>query len=102
MHCDGFEPEAGGTAMIIWIDRKPYLWDAGAFVTDCLHSIGLDVKQLEGVILTHVHDDLASIAELMSHGRGLTPYSTPEDFENLLIKLAAILDRDISKLSVCG
>ena len=96
MHGNGFEPEAGGTSLIIWIDRKPYLWDAGAFVTDCLHSVGLNVQDLEGVIITHVHDDHASIAELMSQAHCLTLYATPEVYESLLLKHAAILDRDLS------
>ena len=92
---NGFDARSGCTSFVIWIEGAPYLWDAGPFTTQCLHAHGLTVKDLAGVIITHVHDDHASIVELLSMGERIRLFATVEVYESLLIKYAAVLDRDL-------
>jgi len=93
----GFDPNSGCTALVVWLNGVPLLWDAAPFVSQGLEAYGLSLRQLGGVILTHVHEDHASILELMDLGEPVHIYTTSLVYESLLIKLAAIMGLDLSK-----
>jgi len=95
LNSNGFDHLNGCTAYIIWIDGQPFIWDAAPFVNESLRASGLSIDEVAGVIITHTHDDHSSLLELMAAGRRIRLYATPEVFEGLLIKIGAIIDRNL-------
>ena len=93
-YSNGFDPSGGCTAIVVWINGIPVLWDAAPFVSEALASYGICVAELGGVILTHVHDDHSSIMEIMAAGEKVRVYTTPEVYESMLIKVGALLNLD--------
>jgi len=88
---NGFDPTSGCTALVVWLNGIPILWDAAPFVSEALAVYGLSVEDMGGVFLTHVHDDHASLLEFKELGRRVKLFTTPEVYESVLIKMAALL-----------
>lgn len=54
---DGWNPIKPSVSSVIQHKGKFYLVDSGPFITEILAAVGLSPNQIEGVFLTHVHDD---------------------------------------------
>ena len=89
---DGWDPSRPCHSSLILHQDKKYLIDAGPNIQRVLAALGLRPEDLEGIILTHVHDDhFAGIYNLASEKRGLKIYAAPPVFANLIHKFAALL-----------
>ncbi len=97
---DGWDPTRPCLSSIIMYKRQFYLIDAGPNINTTLKAFNLKAGQIEGVFVTHVHDDhFAGLFSLMSTKRKLKIFSSGFVKETIIRKLQAVLSENKVKLS---
>ncbi|MFH2133369.1 MAG: hypothetical protein ABIK68_23570 [bacterium] len=94
---EGFDPTQPANGFLLHINQKWYLWDCPAFLRKHLQSIGITFEDVDGIFISHVHEDHLDIMETISDKKRTKIYSSPEIFHCMLLKLKAILDCSYSE-----
>ncbi|GEM_PF-991116 len=80
IHCgegNGWEPENPCMGSLLMHEGKIYAIDTGPGFADIINHLGLDIQDLEGVFLTHVHDDhYAGLVDLTKSTRKIRFFSS--------------------------
>ena len=91
---EGFDPLRPANGLLLRLQGKWFLWDCPSYLRLHLQAIGLTLDDVEGIFVSHVHEDHLEVAETLSSGRRLKIYSSPEIFECMLVKVMALLNCD--------
>ena len=95
---DGWDPNRPCMASILIYAGKVYLIDAGPHLHQTLLALGIDASEIEGVFITHSHDDhFAGLPGLLRSDHRIKYYSTPLVRASISKKLAALMSFDESK-----
>ncbi|MDT8446716.1 MAG: MBL fold metallo-hydrolase [bacterium] len=96
---DGWDPDRPCMGSLILYKNRKFLMDAGPFVAENIKALGLSAKDLEGVLVTHVHDDhFGGFFSLLKRNPELKIVATPRIFLSLLKKYAALTGTAESRL----
>jgi len=97
---DGFDPKGPSMSQIVWLGGHRVLVDAAPYVDRLLEAIGVAPECLDGIIITHIHEDHSGgLAALTQTPNRLKLWTTPEIWRSLQIKLAAVLDRPVADVA---
>ncbi|MBL4691717.1 MAG: bacteriohemerythrin [Magnetovibrio sp.] len=89
---DGWDCNRPSMASIIMYQGRIFLIDAGPNIGNTLKSLGISISEVEGIFLTHSHDDhFAGITTLMRADRPLKFFSTSLVRASALKKLSALV-----------
>jgi len=91
---EGFDPMRPANGLLLRLRGKWLLWDCPSYAHVHLEKMGLSLADLEGIVVSHVHEDHLEVAETLQPGKKTKIYSSPEIFESLLVKLMALLGCD--------
>jgi hypothetical protein len=89
---EGFDPTQPANGFLLHFNGKWFLWDCPAYLRQHLESIGLAFGDIDGIFISHVHEDHLDIMETIDRDHQTTVYSSPEIFHCMLLKLMAVLD----------
>ena len=79
---------------------KAYAIDAGPGFQEIIGYLGLDIQDIEGLFLTHIHDDhFAGLPDLLQCGHKVKLFATPQVHFTARKKLSALLSIDEEKFS---
>jgi hemerythrin len=97
---DGWDHTRPCLSSIIMYKGKLYLIDAGPNIKYSLKALGLKPDQIDGIFMTHVHDDhFAGLFSLMSSKKKLQLFSSGFVKATIIKKLQAVLFENHLKLS---
>ncbi|MBD3840478.1 MAG: cyclic nucleotide-binding domain-containing protein [Campylobacterales bacterium] len=92
---DGWDTQNPSTHSVIVHNGKVYLIDVVPNIRYILDSMSLDVNEIDGVFLTHAHDDhLAGITYLIRSDKKVTIYGVPMVLESMAKKISALINID--------
>ncbi|SCA55698.1 conserved hypothetical protein [Candidatus Terasakiella magnetica] len=95
---DGWDIERPSMASIIIFQGKTYLIDAGPNIETTLRSLGIDISEVEGIFLTHCHDDhFAGLPALIRSDHRIKFFATPLVRHATVKKLSALMSLDESR-----
>jgi len=94
---EGFDPTQPANGFLLHFNGKWFLWDCPAFLRKHLEGVGLEFEDLDGIFISHVHEDHLDIMETISDKKKPKIYTSPEIFHCMVLKLMAILDCSYSK-----
>ena len=89
---EGFDPTQPANGFLLHFNRKWILWDCPAFLHKHLEKIGLQLEKIDGIFVSHVHEDHLDIMESVGSGKKTDIYTSPEIFHCMILKLMTILD----------
>lgn len=96
---DGWDHLRPCLSSLLVYKNRYYLIDAGPFVWRNLKAFGLAPKDIEGMFLTHVHDDhFGGFYALLKKHPELKVFATPRIFLSLLKKYAALTGQQEGRL----
>jgi len=88
---DGWDDKRPCLGSLLLVGEKRYLVDAGPFVSENLKHLGIGPQEVEGLFLTHVHDDhFGGFYGLFCQNPRLKVLATTRIFLTLLKKYAAL------------
>lgn len=88
---DGWDDRRPCLGSLLVVGEKRYLVDAGPFVSENLQHLGTGPQEIEGLFLTHVHDDhFGGFYGLFCKNPNLKVFATSRIFLTLLKKYAAL------------
>jgi len=97
IHCgegNGWGPKKPCMGSIIIFRGHRYLIDAGPGIDFSLDALGIDISEIHGVFISHVHDDhFAGISTLMRGDRKIDVYLTRPVAATARFKLASLLGK---------
>ncbi len=96
---DGFDPIYGSNGSLFNFNGQLGLWDCPPYLNQHLTSLGIELSQIEAMIISHVHDDHVDVVESLCYETPLNVYCTAEIYFSMIVKLAAILDCDLKEAS---
>lgn len=92
---NGWNPRYPCMGSLLINNGKIYAIDAGPGFSEIINYFGLDVRDLEGLFLTHIHDDhFAGIPGLLHSCKRLKLFSAPLIKHTAQKKFAALMDLD--------
>ncbi|PCI25314.1 MAG: hypothetical protein COB67_10765 [SAR324 cluster bacterium] len=91
---EGFDASQPANGYLLRFQGKWFLWDCPAFLRSHLHAVGLEFSDLEGIFISHVHEDHLDIMQTLEPGHQVPIYTSPEIFHCMLLKLSANLNCD--------
>ncbi len=94
---EGFDPTQPANGFLLHFNNKWFLWDCPAFLRKHLETIGIEFEDLDGIFVSHVHEDHLDIMETISEKKKQKIYTSPEIFHCMILKLMAILNCSYSK-----
>lgn len=95
---DGWDIERPSMASIVVFQGKIYLIDVGPNIETTLHALGIDISEIEGVFLTHCHDDhFAGLPSLIRSDHKIKFYATKLVRHATVKKLSALMSLDESR-----
>ena len=98
---NGWDKNRPCMASIIHFDNRTYLIDAGPNILNNLSYLGIGLSQIDGIFLSHVHDDhFAGITDLLNVERRLKLYTTKLIRLTAEKKLGALMNSDIDLIEV--
>lgn len=90
---DGWDIRRATMGSIVVYQGKVHLVDAGPNLSASLRALGVGVNEVEGVFVTHSHDDhIAGLTTLMRADRRIKFFAVPMVRSAVTKKLAALLD----------
>lgn len=87
----GFDPSGYTTGFLLWINSMALMVDGVPWTKDHLRSLGVNSSEIQAYVLSHVHEDHASIMETIINGKMATLITTDEVYQAFLSKAACIL-----------
>ena len=98
---NGWDKNRPCMASIIHHNYSTYLIDAGPNILNNLSYLGIGLSQIDGIFLSHVHDDhFAGITDLLNVERRLKLYTTKLIRLTAEKKLGALMNSDIDLIDV--
>ncbi len=95
---DGWDTERPSMASIICFQGLIYLIDVGPNIETTLHALGIDISEIEGIFMTHCHDDhFSGLPSLIRSDHRIKFYSTPLVRHATVKKLCALMALDESR-----
>lgn len=95
---DGWDIERPSMASVITFQGKVYLIDVGPNIETTLHSLGIDISEVEGIFQTHCHDDhFAGLPSLIRSDHRIKFYATKLVRHATVKKLSALISLDESR-----
>jgi len=95
---DGWDIERPSMASVITFQGKIYLIDVGPNIETTLHSLGIDISEVEGIFQTHCHDDhFAGLPSLIRSDHRIKFYATRLVRHATVKKLTALTSLDESR-----
>lgn len=95
---DGWDIERPSMASVIIFQGKIYLIDAGPNIETTLHALGIDISEVEGIFMTHCHDDhFAGLPSLIRSDHRIKFFSTSLVRAATVKKLSALMSLDESR-----
>lgn len=94
-----FQHESPSTSYLLTLNGEHYLIDCSPYVHRTLEYFGIAPDQIQGILISHIHDD--HTGDLLAFAMGNTRpelLTTREVWECLKIKLSCILDCDESTI----
>lgn len=85
----GFDPFNPCSGLAVWIQGGLWLIDVPPFTADILEAMGIGMSQVEGIIVTHAHNDHLSLPGIFCQDKKLKIITTVEIFNSFLIKYSA-------------
>lgn len=114
---NGFDPNDPANGYLMNIDGKTVLWDCPTYLHQHLKALKLDPKNIDALILSHVHEDHIDTSESL-RDPPFDLYTTPEIYYSLLVKLSGVfgcsleeakkyhkwhrIDMDNPTMQICG
>ncbi|MDN5273516.1 MBL fold metallo-hydrolase [Chloroflexus sp. MS-CIW-1] len=92
---DGFDPTGITTCFLAYFgNRQPLLFDAAAYINVRLAHLGLSPRQIDLVIISHLHEDhIAGLPELiLTGGKRVQLVTAPTIYRSLLRVLSEMLN----------
>ena len=97
---DGWDINRPCMGSVITFHGKIYLIDAGPHINDTLLSLGISVNEIDGVFMTHSHDDhFAGITSLIQSDHKLKFFSSKLVRYSIFKKLSVLLAIDFKHIS---
>lgn len=94
---NGWHPGQPCMGSVLINNDKLYCIDCGPNLVNNLLKLGIDIQDLEGIFLTHIHDDhFAGMADLFKSTKKLKFYTTPLVRSTVEKKFAALLGLGIN------
>ncbi len=94
---EGFDPTQPANGFLFHFNGKWILWDCPAYLNQHLEKIGLPFEKIDGVFISHVHEDHLDIMETVGWKKKADIYTSPEIFHCMILKLMTILDCSYNK-----
>ena len=95
---DGWDTQRSSMNSIICFQGKYYLVDAVPNINYILDSLSISITEIEGVFLTHCHDDhIAGITTLIRSDKKIKIFGSKIVTNSLIKKLSALLSLDQSE-----
>jgi len=92
---NGWDPERPCMGSIVTYRGNKYLIDAGPGIDYSLEALGCDIAELQGLFVTHVHDDhFAGLTCLLRGDRKLNIFATRPVMATVRYKCAALLEME--------
>ena len=89
---DGWDVNRGCMGSVICFDNKYYLIDAAPHVKKTLDALGISLSKLEGVFMTHAHDDhFAGLCDLIQAPKPIKIFATAWVRKSICKKFSALL-----------
>ncbi|MDQ6993244.1 MAG: MBL fold metallo-hydrolase [Mariprofundus sp.] len=97
---DGWDTNHPCMGSILMYMGRIYLVDASPGISQTLSSLGIDICEVEGVFITHAHDDhFSGLPSLIQSGHRLKYFSTPLVRASVTKKFAALLSINENKFN---
>ncbi|MDT8447076.1 MAG: hypothetical protein RRB13_09335 [bacterium] len=91
---EGFDPIRPANGLLLRLGGKWLMWDCPAYLRNHLAAVGLEFNDLEGLFISHVHEDHLEVGQSLEPGKRVKIFSSPEIFDSMLYKVMANLDCD--------
>ncbi|MCP4753536.1 MAG: hypothetical protein GY866_21825 [Proteobacteria bacterium] len=96
VHClgssEGFDPTQPANGFLLYFNGKWILWDCPAYLHKHLEEIGITFEEIDGIFISHVHEDHLDIMETIGNDKKVDIYTSPEIFHCMILKLLTIMD----------
>jgi len=96
VHClgssEGFDPTQPANGFLLHFKGHWFLWDCPAYLRRHLDILGLSFSDIEGIFVSHVHEDHLDIMETIGEKHPPRILTSPEIFHCMLLKLMAVLN----------
>ena len=90
---DGWDSDRPSMSSIVMFQGRIYLIDAGPNIANTLKSLGIGISEVEGLFLTHAHDDhFAGVTTLMRANHPIKFFSTRAVRASAIKKLSALIN----------
>ncbi len=89
---EGFDPTQPANGFLLHFNGKWILWDCPAFLHRHLDELDISFDDLDGIFISHVHEDHLDIMETIGKNKKIDIYTSPEIYHCMILKLMTILD----------
>lgn len=86
---NGFDPADPANGYLLNMGGRLVMWDCPAYMHWHLDQLKVDPSEIEGIILSHVHEDHIDTSESI-RALPFDLYTTPEIYYSLLVKIATV------------
>ena len=92
---NGWDPERPCMGSFITYRGNKYLIDAGGGIDYSLESLGCDIAEIQGIFITHAHDDhIAGLTSLLRGDRKVNIFATRPVMATVRYKCASLLEQE--------
>jgi hemerythrin len=92
---NGWDMDRPCMGSLLSINGLYYLIDVGPNIIESLHHLGISLHEIEGVFLTHTHDDhFAGLPTVLCHSKKIKFFSTQLIRQSAISKLGSLMNFD--------